>query len=82
MVIKVNVVVMNPPYQIMDGGFGTSAVPIYHRFIEKVITDLQPDYLVSINPSRWMAGGKGLDDFRKVMIADRRIKKIVHLLCS
>jgi site-specific DNA-methyltransferase (adenine-specific) len=78
---KFDVVIMNPPYQVKDGGggeFGSSAVPIYHKFIEKVIDELQPDYLVSINPSRWMVGGKGLDNFRERMINDKKIKKIVH----
>ena len=69
---------MNPPYQKSDGGAEDHAVPIYHKFIEKVIDEIKPDYLVSINPSRWMVGGRGLDAFRKRMIADRRIKKIVH----
>lgn len=73
-----DVVAMNPPYQLSDGGNSASAKPLYQRFIEKVIDELKPDYLLSINPSRWMVGGKGLDDFRKKMIADRRIKIIVH----
>lgn len=70
-------VIMNPPYQIEDGGHGRSARPIYNLFIETIIA-IEPDYLVSINPSRWMVSGKGLDGFRKRMIADHRIKKIVN----
>lgn len=71
------VVIMNPPYQVQSGD-SPQAKPIYHKFIEKVVDDLNPDYLLSINPSRWMAGGMGLDDFRKRMMKDRRIKNIVH----
>src|ERR1039458_5088192 len=73
-------VIQNPPYQTSDGGGidGRSAVPIYHNFIETIIDELSPDYMVSINPSRWMVGGKGLGDFRDRMMVDRRIKTIVH----
>ena len=70
-------VVMNPPYQLSTGGHGRDAKPIYNVFIETVIDELQPDYLVSINPSRWMIGGKSeLDRFRSRMISDRRLKII------
>jgi len=76
-------VLMNPPYQISDGGHKRSAKPIYHLFITTIIDHFSPDYLVSINPSRWMIGGKGLDPFRKKMISDRRIKVIVDdMSCS
>src|ERR1039458_3662609 len=71
-------VIQNPPYQMDDGGFGSSAKPIYHTFIETMIDGLSPNYLVSINPSRWMVGGKGLDEFRERMIKDRRMDTIVH----
>ena len=29
-----------------------------------------------IVPSRWFAGGRGLDDFREKMLNDRRLKEI------
>lgn len=77
---KFDVVIMNPPYQEQNdkGGGTTNASPLYHFFIEKVIDELSPDYLISINPSRWMIGGRGLDKFRDRMKTDKRIKKIVH----
>ena len=28
-------------------------------------------------PSRWLAGGKGLDEFRERMLADKRLRHIV-----
>jgi hypothetical protein len=76
--MRFDVVVMNPPYQVSDGGNQRSSKPIYHRFIEKVLDGIQPDYFVSIQPSRWMIGGKGLDDFRQRMLVDHRVRTFVH----
>lgn len=71
-----NAVVGNPPYQIMDGGHGVSAAPIYNTYVELAKT-IKPSYLSMITPSRWYAGGKGLDDFRESMLNDDRLRKIV-----
>ena len=74
--MQFDVVIGNPPYQLDDGGYGTSAAPIYQLFVEKAL-DLDPRYAVFVTPSRWMAGGKGLDKYRARMLADKRMRSIV-----
>lgn len=75
--MKFDVVVMNPPYQINTGVESKAfAVPVYDKFVINAI-NLNPEHLVAIIPSRWFAGGRGLDDFRNQMLNDGRIKKIV-----
>ncbi len=74
--MQFDVIVGNPPFQLNDGGYGSSAAPIYQLFVEKAF-DLEPRYAVFVTPSRWMAGGKGLDGYRAKMLADKRLRNIV-----
>lgn len=74
--MKFDVIVGNPPYQLATDGHGVNASPIYQLFVERAI-ELDPRYALMITPSRWFAGGKGLDAYRARMIADRRLAKLV-----
>jgi site-specific DNA-methyltransferase (adenine-specific) len=73
--MKFDVVVSNPPYQMGSDG-GTRDIPIYNKFVEQA-KKLNPRFLCMIIPSRWMAGGLGLSEFRRTMLQDRRIRKLV-----
>jgi site-specific DNA-methyltransferase (adenine-specific) len=74
---KFDLICMNSPYQEELKTKQGSAKPLYNLFIEKAMKDSKR--VISINPSRWFAGGKGLEEFRKTMLSNKNLKEIVHI---
>ena len=78
--MKFDVVIGNPPYQLGQSGgdsVGGFAMPIYQKFIQSAKA-LDPRFICMITPSRWFAGGRGLDEFRSEMLGDKRLR----ILCD
>lgn len=79
--MKLDAIIGNPPYQVMDGGAQASAMPIYNKFVD-ISKQLFPNYISLIMPARWYTGGRGLDNFRKSMIEDKRMEKLFDFVDS
>jgi len=73
--MQFDIIVGNPPYQLASDG-GTRDGPIYQHFVQQA-KKLQPQYLAMVIPSRWMASGLGLSEFRQEMLGDRRLRDLV-----
>jgi site-specific DNA-methyltransferase (adenine-specific) len=74
--MQFDVVIGNPPYQMKGGAGGTNDSPIYHLFVEQA-KKLEPKFISMVIPSRWLAGGRGLDEFRKDMLGSHDLVSLV-----
>ena len=79
--MQFDVIIGNPPYQMKGGAGGTSDSSIYHLFVEQA-KKLGPKYLSMVVPSRWLAGGRGLDEFRKEMLSSHKLLRLVDFPVS
>lgn len=79
--MQFDVIIGNPPYQMKGGAGGTSDSSIYHYFIEQA-KKLEPKYLSMVTPSRWLAGGRGLDEFRKSMLSSQKLSNLTDFPVS
>ncbi|WP_448238887.1 Eco57I restriction-modification methylase domain-containing protein [Microbacterium paulum] len=74
--VHFDVIIGNPPYQMAGAAGGSSDASIYHRFVEQA-QKLDPTLLSMVTPSRWLAGGRGLDDFRNSMLGGHKLRTLV-----
>ena len=79
--MQFDVVIGNPPYQMTGGAGGSSDSSIYHHFVEQAIK-LQPRFVSMVVPSRWLVGGRGMDDFRATMFTERKVRALVDFPIS
>lgn len=73
--MQFDVIIGNPPYQMTGGAGGTSDSSIYHLFVQQAFK-LEPRFVSMVVPSRWMAGGRGLDEFRAEMLNSGHIRSL------
>ncbi len=79
--MQFDVIIGNPPYQMTGGAGGSSDSSIYHLFVEQAMR-LEPRYLSMVIPSRWLAGGRGMDEFRAEMLSNGKLKELVDFPVS
>ncbi|MCW2310931.1 Eco57I restriction-modification methylase domain-containing protein [Rhodoferax antarcticus] len=79
--MQFDVIIGNPPYQMKGGAGGSSDSSIYHLFVEQA-KNLEPKFLSMVVPSRWMAGGRGLDEFRAQMLTRGHLRNLADFADS
>ena len=73
--MRFDAIVGNPPYQEETGGVSRQATPVYNLFVTNAVK-MDAHYVSMIMPSRWFAGGMGLETFRNDMMYNRHITYI------
>ncbi|AKM08891.1 MULTISPECIES: Eco57I restriction-modification methylase domain-containing protein [Croceicoccus] len=73
--MQFDVIIGNPPYQMTGGAGGTSDSSIYHLFVEQA-AKLEPRFVSMVIPSRWMAGGRGMDGFRQSFLGGGHLREL------
>lgn len=73
--MQFDVIIGNPPYQMKGGAGGSSDSSIYHLFVEQAM-QLEPRYLSMVTPARWLAGGRGLGEFREKMLNEGHLRHL------
>lgn len=73
--MQFDVIIGNPPYQMTGGAGGSSDSSIYHLFVQQAL-NLEPRYAAFVTPSRWLAGGRGLDEFRAKMLNGGHLRNL------
>jgi site-specific DNA-methyltransferase (adenine-specific) len=77
--MQFDVIIGNPPYQLGQSGgdaVGSFAMPIYQKFVQAA-KSLDPRYALFVTPSRWFAGGRGLDEYRAEMLNSEQLRVLV-----
>ena len=74
--VNFDVIIGNPPYQMDSDSEGKNVSSLYDLFVDHAMK-LNPQYIAMIIPSRWMAGGRGLDEFRDMMLTNGKIRALV-----
>lgn len=79
--MKFDYIVGNPPYQVDTNGAGRQAKPVYNLLFDEA-ESMNPKYISFITPSRWFAGGMGLNKFRDKMMNCHHLVKIIDFTNS